>query len=99
MNRLSIIVAVLGALLILPSVGGLAADKDDYDAQEKPPEKDMCALYASQCGTTAQSIQDKITRLQEAIAKGTKVYSPEEIRMLEQKLREANRRLDLFFDK
>jgi len=98
MNRLSIVVfIVLTSLMVLPVVG-LAGDQGEFEQQEKPPEKDMCALYASQCGTTAQSLQDKITRLQEAIEKGTKVYTPEEIRMLEQKLREANRRLDLFFD-
>jgi hypothetical protein len=99
MKRSSLVLFMMIASLLLQPVRGFTAEQDDNDAQDKPSEKDLCLLYVSQCGTTVQSLQDKITRLQEEIAKGTKVYTPEELELLRQKLEEANKRLDLFFDK
>jgi hypothetical protein len=64
MKRLSIVAFMMIASLMLQPVRGFTAEQDDNDAQEKPSEKDLCLLYLSQCGTTVQSLQDKITRLQ-----------------------------------
>ncbi len=98
MKRGFIVVCMLVVSLLQPVVV-LAGGQDELSPPEKAQQKDMCALYASQCGTTVQSLQDKITRLQEAIAKGTRVYTVEELLLLKEKLEEANRRLDLFFDR
>jgi hypothetical protein len=98
MKRLSIVVFVVIARLILQPVGALAIEGDEFEPEEMAPEKDLCVLYASQCGTTVQSLQDKIYRLQEEIEKGTKVYTPEELWLLRQHLEDANRRLGLFFN-
>jgi hypothetical protein len=84
---------------MLQSGRGFAVEQDESNSAGKPSEKDLCLLYLSQCGLQVQSLQDKITRLQEEIAKGTRVYTLEELRMLREKLEEVNRRLDLFFDK
>lgn len=99
MKRLSVITVVAIAALLLQPVGGRAGEEDETEPQENAAQKDLCLLYLSQCGTTVQSLQDKITRLQEEIAKGKKVYTPQELRLLKQRLEEANRRLDLFFDR
>jgi hypothetical protein len=98
MKRLSFIVFVVVAGLMMQPATGIPGDQDEFEPPEKAQEKDLCLLYASQCGTQVQSLQDKIYRLQEEIEKGTKVYTVEELRRLKHKLEEANRRLDLFFD-
>ena len=99
MKRLSVIVCVVIACLMLQPARGFAAEEDESTSPGKTSEKDLCLLYLNQCGLQVQSLQDKIARLQEEIAKGTKVYSLEELRLLREKLQEANRRLDMFFDK
>lgn len=99
MKRLSFIVCVVITCLMLQPVRGLVADQDEFDTPGKASEKDLCLLYLVQCGLQVQSLQDKVTRLQEEIAKGTKVYTVEELRLLKEKLEEVNRRLDLFFDR
>ena len=99
MKRMSIIVCAVIAGLMLQPVRGVAVEQDEAGASEKAPEKELCLLYMSQCGQQVQSLQDKVTRLQEEIARGTKVYTVEELRILKEKLEEVNRRLDLFFVK
>jgi len=99
MNRLTFIVCVVIACLMLQPARGFAVEQDESNSPGKASEKELCLLYLNQCGLQVQSLQDKITKLQEEIAKGTRVYTLEELRMLREKLEEVNRRLDLFFDK
>lgn len=49
---------------------------------------------ARQCALQAESIQEKISRLQTEINKGTRVYSTKELKRLENKLKEANKILE-----
>ncbi|MDA8415295.1 MAG: hypothetical protein M0023_16090 [Desulfobacteraceae bacterium] len=49
---------------------------------------------ARQCALQAESIQQKIQRLDAEIAKGTKTHDVKELKKLEQKLKEANALLD-----
>lgn len=100
MKRWFFIVCMVSACLMLQPARDFAVEQDqEVEAPKNIPEKDLCLLYLHRCSLQAQSIQDKISRLQEEIAKGTKVYDPEELRMLKEKLEDANRRLDLFFVK
>jgi hypothetical protein len=76
----------------------------DETATEKPTEqetqqKNECILLAVSCGNTIISIQDKIELLKEEIAKGRKVYSPDELNKLRKKLDEASKTLDFLLDK
>jgi hypothetical protein len=48
-----------------------------------------------QCALQAETIQQKIKRLDAEVAKGEKKYSAEELKKLENKLKEANEILDL----
>lgn len=61
-------------------------------------QKDECLLIARHCGNAARSVQDKIERLQEEIEKGKRVYTPEELRQLKQKLDEVEKVLDFLRD-
>jgi len=59
-------------------------------AQMTKEEKDMCLLATKNCLNQADSLQQRIRRIQGEIKKGKKVYSAEELKNLEQKLQEAN---------
>ena len=47
-----------------------------------------------ECALQAESIQEKIKRLETEVAKGEKKYSAKELKKLESKLKEANKILD-----
>lgn len=52
--------------------------------------KDECLLASKNCMNQVDSIQQKIKRISSEVKKGKKVYSAEELKKLEQKLKEAN---------
>jgi hypothetical protein len=56
--------------------------------------KDECLLVAMNCPPDSGSIQDRIDRLNTEIAKGTDVYTPSELRVLNDKLNAAYRDLN-----
>lgn len=47
-----------------------------------------------ECALQAESIQQKIKRIQSELKKGSKTYSAEELKKMEGKLKEANQLLD-----
>lgn len=59
-------------------------------AQMSKEEKDMCLLASKNCANQVDSIQKRIKKLQAEIKKGKKVYSAEDLKKLDQKLKEAN---------
>jgi peptidoglycan hydrolase CwlO-like protein len=83
-------VAVLlcAAFMMSATMPAIAAEKMTKD------EKDQCLLASKGCSTEVDSIQKKIKKLQAEIKKGTKVYSAEEIKKLQEKLDEADKMLD-----
>lgn len=70
------------------------SEGDDGGEAAVVKKKNECLLIAKDCGSSIQSIQDKIEKLKEEIAKGTVVYTAEELKILKQKLAEINRILD-----
>ncbi len=88
-------------VMISLSVNIVPVFSDEPGASESPdqaPQKDECLLAAKNCGNRVVSLQDKIDRLKEEIAKGTKVYTPEELNVLKQKLEEVNKTLDFLLE-
>lgn len=65
--------------------------------QEKtmPQKKDECLLISKNCQAQTSSIQEKIKRLENEIEKGTRVYTPQELKKLQDKLKETEATLDL----
>lgn len=57
-------------------------------------EKDECLLASRGCQDQVDSIQQKIKKLHNEIEKGTRVYTPAELKKLEQSLKDANAILD-----
>ncbi len=64
-------------------------------AEEVKSSKDECLLASKNCKNEADSIQQKIKKLNAEIKKGKKAYSADEIKKLETKLKEANDILDV----
>ena len=57
--------------------------------QKNTNEKELCVLYASDCANKVYNLQNKISKIQNELAKGTTVYNAEEIKKLKDKLKEA----------
>lgn len=82
-----IAVMMLAAFSMSVAVPVFAADMDKAT-------KDQCLLASKGCATETKTIQQKIKALDTEIKKGKKVYSADEIKKLEQKLKEAEAILD-----
>ncbi len=59
-------------------------------AEMTKEEKDQCLLASKGCMNEVDSIQQRIKKLNREIKKGTKVYTPEELKTLEQKLKDVS---------
>lgn len=66
-----------------------------FAAEMSKEEKDMCLLASKNCAGEVDSLQKKVKKLQAEIKKGKKVYTAEELKKLEQKLKEANEMVDV----
>jgi hypothetical protein len=82
-----VLIAVLTAF-------ALSATTMAFADEAKKNEKNECILAAKGCKDEVDSIQQKIKKINAEIKKGTKVYSPEELKKLDEKLKEANKILD-----
>ncbi|ABQ24325.1 hypothetical protein [Geotalea uraniireducens] len=85
MKRIGI--AIMAAFVMSAALPAFAADMTKE-------EKNQCLLASKGCTDEVDSIQQKIGKLNKEIKKGKRVYTDEEIRKLEQKLKEANDLLD-----
>jgi hypothetical protein len=52
--------------------------------------KNDCLLYGKNCPNVVDSLPERITKLKTEIGKGEKVYTTEELKLLERKLKEEN---------
>lgn len=78
---------VLIAALLLSPAGYIFA-------QQTHEEKVICELAAKNCLNRIEIIQKKIKKLNDQIKKGSKTYTAEELKQLEQKLQETKDLLD-----
>ena len=81
-------------VILLTAVFMMSANVPVFAAEMTKEQKDQCLLAAKECKTEVDSIQMKIKKLNKEIKKGTKVYSVDEIRTLNDKLKEAEALLD-----
>jgi len=65
-----------------------------FAAEMTKEQKDQCLLASKGCATEVDSIQKKIKKLNTEIGKGKKVYSADELKKLNAKLKEAEDMLD-----
>lgn len=79
-----ILIAMLTAAALSATTMAFAADAPVAGS------KDECLLASKNCMHEVDSIQQKIKKIDAEIKKGEKVYSAEELKKLEQKLKEVN---------
>lgn len=63
-------------------------------SQQTPEEKVICNLAAQNCLNKADILQKRIKKLNADLKKGTKTYSAEDLKKIEQKLQETQELLD-----
>lgn len=63
-------------------------------SQQTQEEKVICQLASKNCLNQVDIIQKRVKKLNKEISKGTKTYSAEELKKLEQKLKETLEQLD-----
>lgn len=80
--------AIMGIAAMLLSLGAPSF------AEVSNQEQVICNLASKNCLSQAEAIQKKMKKVRSDIEKGTKVYSSEDIKKIEQKLKEANDLLD-----
>lgn len=88
------ILILLSFVMLSAATPLMAADvvvKDDSNLSQQ----DQCMLYSKRCMTQTDTLQDKMRKLDAEIKKGTRKYTPEELKILENKLKDANNTLDL----
>ena len=64
-------------------------------AQMTKDQKDECLLASKNCVNQVDDIQAKMRKLDNEIKKGTRVYTPEELKKLEYKLKETQDMLNI----
>jgi len=77
---------IIGALLLSATMPAFS--------QQTPEEKVICNLAAQNCLNTVDIVQKRLKKLNAEIKKGTRVYSAEELKKIEQKLQETKELLD-----
>ena len=80
--------------MTMMSVFVFAAAVPVFSADMSKEQKDECLLASKNCSSQVDSIQKKVKKLNAEIKKGTKVYTPEELKKLQTKLAETNDLLD-----
>ncbi|OGU00781.1 MAG: hypothetical protein A2079_03620 [Geobacteraceae bacterium GWC2_48_7] len=91
MKKVLVMLAAVGLFGAMPV---FAADHGDKKMDSHAGMTMETKEGARQCALQAESIQQKIKRIQSEIKKGSKKYSAEELNKLETKLKEANELLD-----
>jgi len=81
-----IVLMISAALLMSASIPAFS--------QQTAEEKVICNLAAQNCLNKADILQKRVKKLQGEVKKGTKSYSAEDLKKLEQKLQETQDLLD-----
>ncbi|MBJ6726723.1 coiled-coil domain-containing protein [Geomesophilobacter sediminis] len=62
-------------------------------AQTSQNQRDECLLTSRNCMDQVDDLQKRVHKLNRELKKGTRAYSPDELKKLQQKLRETNEQL------
>lgn len=80
------VIMMLAALMLSITIPAIS--------QQTPEEKVICNLAAQNCLNKADVLQKRIKKLKADVNKGSKTYSAEDLKKLEQKLQETQDLLD-----
>jgi len=88
-------ITLVAAALMLLAVPVLADEAAKYEAIEQGQQegRDECLLVALNCPNQVDTIQQRIERIKGEIARGSYVYTNDELGILNRQLEEAERNL------
>ena len=81
-------------VVVLLAAFSVAAAAPVFAVEQTTEQKDECLLVSQNCANQVDSIQKKIKKLNAEIKKGDRVYTPEELKKLNDKLNETEKFLD-----
>lgn len=90
MRRILTVLSIVATSVMLSAAAVISAESG-MGFEDK---KNDCLLVAMNCATNVDTIQQRIERLNKEIAKGTAVYTKDELRTLKDKLEDAERLLE-----
>ena len=91
MRRIRALLSIIGASVLLSATPLMSAESMRVDENVK----DNCLLFAMNCVNSVDSYQQRIERLDKEIAKGTDVYTKDELRVLDQKREDTIQQLNV----
>jgi len=91
MKRKAKLVSAVTAIAVLWALVAAAQEVNGKAPGEGSGQKDICLIYPEQCHYSIDTIQERIDRLNREIAKGTAVYTEDELSRLAVQLRDAKR--------
>jgi hypothetical protein len=94
MKRIGLVVSALAASLLMSALPVLSAEETMGVGIEPQQQKDECLLIAKNCSNEVLSVQQMIDKLNAEIAKGTNVYTVDELSVLNNKLDNAYKTLE-----
>lgn len=89
MKKIAAVVMALGLISSMPAFAEHAKTTTEHESMMMDTHEGMRA-----CALQAETIQQKIRRIEGEIKKGSTKYSAEELKTLEDKLKDANDLLD-----
>lgn len=96
MTKIAIFLMVMAIIVTAPAKSALSAEPANQSgASSESSQKDECLLILKNCEMQAESLKQRIQRLDNEIAKGTKVYSYEDLTKLKNMLNDALQTLQL----
>jgi len=103
MNSIARTVTVVAASLLFSAIPTFADEGNMGSMESQVPQaqqgtKDECLLVATNCGRDVDSIQERIERLNTEIGRGADIYTPEELRQLQNERDDYNRQFELLIE-
>jgi uncharacterized protein YlxW (UPF0749 family) len=80
------IIMIIAALMVSATMPAFS--------EQTPEQKVICNLAAQNCLNSVDILQKRIKKLNTEVKKGTKTYSAEDLKLIEQKLKETKDLLD-----
>lgn len=96
MKGIALKITLVIAASLISALPVLAADMGSGTmGQDRQSGKDECLLMARNCGDQADTIQQRIQRINRELNKGSSVYSNDELRRLQNQLDDANHMMEI----
>jgi hypothetical protein len=93
MKRIATVISVMVVSTLFSAMSIIAEDEtptpygEDYGNILSPPIKNECLLVAKNCTTEYSTAEDRIDDLRKEISRGLDVYTPSELKQLEDQLK------------